>query len=125
MPVKFFLDTYAMREYLRGNKAYRKYFVGHELATSLLNLIELYYILLKDENEGVADKSFLAFKQYGIEITDNDVRRAMKFRLSCKANKENISYADAVGYTIAERLEAAFLTGDDAFEDKRGVEFVK
>jgi len=123
--VKFFLDTYAMREYLRGNKAYRKYFVGHELTTSPLNLIELYYMLLKDENEEVADQSFLAFKQYEADITDNDIRKAMKFRLSCKAKKENISYADAMGYIMAERLGATFLTGDDAFEDKRRVEFVK
>ena len=108
-----------------GNKAYRRYFLGQELITSLLNLIELYYILLNDEDEEEADKSFLAFKQYAAEITDNDVRKAMKFRLSCKAKKENISYADAIGYTMAERLEATFLTGDDAFEGKSRVEFVK
>jgi len=123
--MKFFLDAYAMREYLRGNTAYRQYFLGHELKTSLLNLIELYYILLRDEDEEEADSSFLAFKQYEAEITDNDVREAMKFRLSSKARKENISYADAVGYAMAERLGAAFLTGDDAFEGKRHVKFVK
>jgi len=121
--MKFFLDTYAMREYLRGNTAYRQYFLGQELTTSLLNLIELYYILLRDEEE--ADRSFLAFKQYEAEIKDNDVRKAMKFRLSSKARKEDISYADAVGYTMAERLGATFLTGDDAFEGKRRVKFVK
>jgi len=114
-----------MREYLRGNKAYKQYFLGHELTTSILNLIELYYILLKDEDEDEADKSFLAFKQYETDFTDDDIRKAMKFRLLCKAKKENISYADAMGYIMAERLEAAFLTGDDAFEDKRRVEFVK
>jgi len=116
-----------MREYLRGNEDYKRYFVrGSELVTSLLNLIELHYILLRDEeDEEEADNSFLAFKQYESEITDEDVKKAMRFRLSCKANKENISYADAIGYTMAERLDATFLTGDDAFEKKKRVEFVK
>lgn len=114
-----------MREYLRGNRSYKRYFLGHELATSILNLIELYYIILKDEGEEAADKSFLAFKQFEIEVTDDDVRRAMKFRLSCKANREDVSYADAVGYTLAIRLGATFLTGDDAFKGKSRVEFVK
>ncbi len=123
--MKFFLDTYAMREYLRGSIPYRSYILENDLSTSLLNLIELYYILLKDEDEEGADKSFLAFKQYVTEIIDGDVKKAMKFRLACKANKENISYADAIGYTVAERLGANFLTGDDAFEGKPRVEFVK
>lgn len=124
--LKVFLDTYAMREYLRGNDAYRQYFFKqHELTTCLLNLIELYYILLKDEDEQEADKSFLAFKQYEVEITDDDVRKAMKFRLACKAKKENISYGDAIGYTIAKRLDSNFLTGDDAFKGKPQVEFQK
>jgi predicted nucleic acid-binding protein len=115
-----------MREYLRGNDAYREYFFRqHELSTSLLNLIELYYILLKDEDEQEADKSFLAFKQFEVEMIDDDVRRAMKFRLACKAKKENISYSDAIGYTMAKRLDANFLTGDDAFKGKPQVEFLK
>lgn len=114
-----------MREYLRGNNAYKRYFSANELSTSLLNLIELYYILLKDEGEDEAEKAHVAFAQYLVEITNDDVKRGMKFRLACKAKKENISYADAVGYSLAERLGARFLTGDDAFQEKPQVEFVK
>ncbi|MFI5421223.1 MAG: PIN domain-containing protein [Nitrososphaerales archaeon] len=123
--MKFFLDTYAMREYLKGSASYKQYFVGNDLATSLLNLIELYYILLKDENEDVADNAYLAFKQYEVEISDSDIKKGMKFRLTCKAKRENISYGDAIGYTISRRLGADFLTGDDAFKEKPGVKFVK
>jgi len=90
-----------------------------------LNLIELYYILLRDEGDEYAERSFVAFKPYELSILDKDVRAGMKFRLSCKAKKENISYSDAIGYTIAGRLGAYFLTGDDAFEGKPAVEFVK
>lgn len=123
--MKFFLDTYAMREYLKGSVPYRRYFVENELVTSRLNLIELYYILLQDEDEDMADGAYLAFKQYEVEITDEDVKKGMKFRLACKAKKENISYGDAIGYTLSGRLGADFLTGDDAFKKKPGVEFVK
>jgi hypothetical protein len=123
--VKFFLDTYAMREYLKGSTSYKRYFDGQELMTSLVNLIELYYILLTEENEAFADKAHLAFKQYEVEITDEDVKKGMKFRLACKAKKENISYADAIGYTLSGRLGADFLTGDDAFKEKARVEFVE
>lgn len=124
-PLKFFLDTYAMREYLRGNPAYKRYFSTNELSTSLLNLIELYYILLQDEGEEEAENTCVAFTQYEVETTNDDVKRGMKFRLACKAKRENISYADAIGYSLAERAGARFLTGDDAFREKPRVEFVK
>jgi hypothetical protein len=124
--LKFFLDTYAMLEYLKGSVKYKSYFsTRNELSTTLLNLIELYYVLLADETEEEADKSFLAFKQYEVEVTDDDVKKGMKFRLACKAKKENVSYGDAIGYTVAGRLGARFLTGDDAFKGKDVVEFVK
>jgi len=114
-----------MREYLKGSTAYKQYFVGNELMTSLLNLIELYYILLKDENEDMADNAYLAFKQYEVEISDDDVKKGMKFRLACQAKRENISYSDAIGYSLSRRLGADFLTGDNAFKEKPRVEFVK
>ncbi len=114
-----------MREYLRGSTSYKRYFDSNGLSTSVLNLIELYYILLKDEGEEQAERAFLAFKEYEVEIRDEDVKNGMKFRLARKASKENISYGDAIGYTIAVRLGANFLTGDDAFKGKPKVEFVK
>jgi len=36
---KFFLDTYAIQKYLRGNAEYLNRMSGAELATSLLNLM--------------------------------------------------------------------------------------
>lgn len=123
--LKYYLDTYAMREYLRGNRSYQKYFSGHELITSLMNLIELYYLVLRDDGESAADKSYLAFKQYEVSITDHDIRNAMKFRLGSKARKEDVSYADAIGYIIAKRYGVTYLTGDDAFEGFPNVLFIK
>jgi hypothetical protein len=124
-PMRSYLDAYAMREYLIGSVSYRKYFESGELSTSILNLMELYYILLRDEGDEYAEKSFVAFKPCEVPIQDEDIRAGMKFRMSCKAKRENISYGEAIGYTMARRLKAYFLMGDDAFEGKPAVQFVK
>ncbi len=36
-----------------------------------------------------------------------------------------MSYADAVGYYLAQKNKLKFLTGDKEFEELAGVEFVK
>ena len=45
----YFMDTYALIEITKGNKNYEK-FIDMPLSTSVLNLYELYYILLRDFN---------------------------------------------------------------------------
>ncbi|MBI2143262.1 type II toxin-antitoxin system VapC family toxin, partial [Candidatus Woesearchaeota archaeon] len=47
----------------------------------------------------------------------------MHFRLKYK--KENLSYADCIGYALAEMMRIKFLTGDEKFRNKENVEFVK
>jgi hypothetical protein len=49
----------------------------------------------------------------------------MKFRLKMKKKKKALSYVDALGYTIANRMKIRFLTGDIAFEDVPNVEYVR
>ncbi|MCS4539230.1 MAG: hypothetical protein HYU03_00860, partial [Thaumarchaeota archaeon] len=61
---KFYLDTYAIVEYLTGNEVYRKYLKGASLITCKLNLMELYYVLLRDSGESNADNAYLAFRNY-------------------------------------------------------------
>jgi len=39
----------------------------------------------------------------------------MALKLRMKSKRVGLSYADALGYTIAERLGMKYLTGDDAF----------
>ena len=123
--MKLYIDTYAMIEYLNGNRDYAKYFKGQSLVTSILNLGELYYLLLRDSGEMMADRAYLAFANYQTPITEQDVKDGMKFRLRLKAQRVNLSYADAIGYSIAQRDKARYLTGDDAFKALSGVEFVK
>lgn len=118
---KYFLDTYALIEIIKGNQKYKK-FLQEELSTSIFNLYELYYNLLRDFNEDTAKKYFLQFKQIIIHFEDSNIFQASKFKLKYK--KRRFSYADCLGYSISTQKSMKFLTGDKEFKDIENVEFV-
>lgn len=118
----YFLDTYALIEIVKGNKSYRK-FLDSELFTSIFNLYELYYALLRDYNKQIAKKFFEQFKNNVLQIRDRYIFEASKFKLQNR--KQRLSYADCLGYTIASTYDMKFLTGDKEFKGKKNVEFVK
>ncbi|MBI1972178.1 MAG: PIN domain-containing protein [Candidatus Aenigmarchaeota archaeon] len=120
--VRFFLDTFAMFEIINGNPRYEKY-INCDLSTSLQNLYELYYNLLKTNGEDFAKNCFKRFRQFAIQISDGHIFNASKFRL--ENLRLNLSYADALGYAMAKEEEMKFLTGDKAFKGMDNVEFVK
>lgn len=123
---KYFLDTYALMEYLAGNKSYQKYFSSdNQQKTTILNLMELYFHVLQDAGEDSAENSYTEFRQFTVPLADDDVKNAMKFRLRSRSKHLDISYTDAVGYTVARSLGLKFLTGDEAFRSLDNVEFVK
>lgn len=122
--MKYFFDTYALFEIFFGNDKYLKY-LDSQVVTTRLNLMEIYYHLLRDYGEKVAEDYYNETTGYSIEFTDMDIKEAMKFRLKMKRKKKDMSYVDALGYTIANRMNIPFLTGDVAFEDVQDVEFVK
>ena len=121
--VKLFFDTYAFIEFVKGNKNYKRYFEKAEIVTSLLNLIELFYILLREYNIKNARKYYGAFRIFAAQIPDDIVEQAMVFRLRNK--KRDLSYADSIGYVIALRHGIKFLTGDRQFKGIKNVEYVK
>ena len=118
--MKYFLDTYAIIEIIKGNPSYQR-FTDHDLSTSILNLYELYYIFLRVRGEDEAKKYFSQFYDIIIPIKDANIFFASKFKLKQK----NISYTDALGYAIAYENNMTFLTGDKEFKDIENVEFVK
>lgn len=121
--VKIFLaDTYALIELVGGNPDYKKY-LGHILLTTKFNIAELYYSLLKDYGKETADKYLVLYSKFVVPISFSCIRAAMEFKLANK--KEKLSYVDCVGYKLAEELGIRFLTGDEKFEKKENVEFVK
>lgn len=122
----FFLDTYAIQEILEGNERYKKFTEQVRLITSKLNLMEIYHNILKKKGEDDAESAFNEFADICVGITDDDLKQAVKFKASIKNSnsKSNISYIDAIGYTLAKKYNVKFLTGDREFKGMDNVEFV-
>jgi len=120
---EYFYDTYALIEYVNANKKFKKYFQEHMGITSKLNLMELYYAMLKDISKEKAETTYDSFLPITEDIEDETIKKAMQLRLKEKAKK--ISYVDAIGYQIALEKNLKFLTGDKQFKEMKNVEFVK
>jgi len=119
----FFFDTYAFYEIIKGNENYKPYVKGIAIITTKLNLMELYYGLLLDHGIATAEKYFLKFSKFCIDISDENIRKAMHFK--AKNKEKNLSYIDCIGYIISQQRNIPFLTGDKSFESLPDVEFVK
>lgn len=119
----FFFDTYALYEILLGNQAYKKYDEHVSFVTTRLNLMELYYGLLRKYGKKTAGEYYGSFLSNVTDIDDETIKEAMEFRLE-NAHRD-LSYVDCVGYALARRNGLLFLTGDKAFKDLPGVEYVK
>jgi len=117
---RFFLDTYALIEIVRGNPRYRRY-LSAELRTGLWNLAELYLAILRDRGDAEARRQFVRFRTIAVDPDDEWLFEA----LALKARRPALSYADAIGYTAARRVGARFLTGDEAFRRLPDVEFCR
>jgi len=117
---KYFFDTYAIVSLVKNNPDYIRY--SEEIViTTLFNLVELYYIVLKDFNEEKAKIIYNKFKDCIYEVKDDIIFEAMKLKLKNKS----LSYVDAIGYIFAIKNNLRFLTGDKEFKDMPHVEFVK
>ncbi len=121
--VLFFADTYALIDYFKGNKNYKKYFEENEIITTKFNLMELYYSALKETSEWLANLYFDSLLTNCVKVNDELLKKAMKFKL--KEKKKHLSYVDAIGYQIALSKKVKFLTGDKEFKKMKNVEFVK
>ena len=118
----FFADTYALIEILRGNPEYRPFLFSFIL-TSKLNLMELYYHFLHDQRAEEGERALKLYSRFLIPVSIPGIRDGMAFKLLHR--KEKLSYADCIGYALAQQLGVKFLTGDKKFREKENVEFVK
>ena len=117
-----FYDSYAIIEILERNKNYLK-FSNNLITTSVLDLFEVHYYLLKKHNKITADYWAKKLNFNFIEIDPVVSIEASKFRFDNK--KEKLSIVDCIGYILALKHNLKFLTGDEKFENKKNVEFVK
>ena len=118
----FFCDTYALIEIIKGSKDYEIY-TDSLLITSDLNLMELFYFLLRTYGKSKALEYFTEWEDIAVPIPKYVILKAMELKLIYK--KEKLSYVDCMGYTYAQDNNILFLTGDAKFENKSGVEYIK
>ncbi len=123
---RYYADTYALVEILKGNPAYERYAM-EELITSEFNMLELAYALTRDYG---GEKAVEVLKVVRAFITivqprDEDYARASALRLELRKQGRNLSLIDVLGYVLAKRLNIRFLTGDREFKDLDEVEYVR
>lgn len=117
-----FADTYAIIATLEGKESYRR-FLKHQFICCEGNLVELYYHLLRTAGKEVADRNTKAYARCVIDMDFSTIQEGMTFKLRHK--EERLSYVDCIGYQRAKELGIPFLTGDEKFEGKENVLFVK
>ncbi len=120
---KYFYDSYAIIEFIRGNNKFETYFKNHEGITNLYNFMEVYYAILKEGGNEKAKIFLESLKNLLYTPNLEHVEESMNFRY--KNKKLKFSYADCLGYIVAKRLGIIFLTGDEAFKNFENVEFIK
>ena len=121
--VSVFFDTYALFEVLKKNPEYSRFVNDVAVITTRLNLMELYYGLLTKHGEEVAESAYSGFLPHVVDIDDDTIKEAMKFKASARTRA--LSYVDCVGYALARRLNIKFLTGDRQFKEMPNVQWVK
>ena len=120
--MKYFFDSYAIIELSEKGPSYDKY-QGFEIITSVLNIGEIYQLILRKKGKEAADSWFKDTNFRLLEITPEIITEAAYFR---HLNKKNdFSLPDAVGYKLSLKHSLKFLTGDRQFEGLSNVEFVK
>ena len=119
---EYFFDTYAIIELIKGNEKY-DFVKENIIITSAMNIAELYYAILLENNIEIAEKIINSSNFEIIEITTEIAIKSALFRF--KNKKLNLSYIDCLGYILAQENNLLFLTGDKGFEEMNNVEFVK
>ena len=120
--MNYFFDSYAIIEIFENSSSYEKY-KECEVITCVLNIGEIYQIILRKKGKEDADNWFKNTNFKLLEITPEIIIEAVQFRHSNKKN--DFSLQDAVGYNLSLRHNLKFLTGDRQFENLPNVEFVK
>lgn len=116
------LDTCALIEIHDENPNFLHY-LNQEFVIPDVIMAEFYGVILRDYNEKTANYLLEKFRPF-IEIVNLGIMiKAVKYRHENK--KQNLSFFDCVGYIFARENGMKFVTGDRAFENKGGVEFIK
>lgn len=123
MAKKFYFDTYALIEVGKSNPKYEPYKEGVTILVNRLNLMEFAYFLFKEKRISEIKGVFGNYAKYDVAYDESVLIDAAEMKL--KFLKERLSFIDCIGYILAKKHNAKFLTGDEKFRNKDNVEFVK
>lgn len=118
----YFFDTYAIIELIKGNPNYESV-KNHTIITSVMNLTEVYYALLLENEKEIVDSIIQKLNLQLLDISPKISIKSALFRY--KHKKSSLSYIDCIGYILALSNNLLFLTGDKEFKDLDKVEFIK
>jgi predicted nucleic acid-binding protein len=116
------LDTYALIE-LRNENPKFAHLLNKPFIIIDPTIAELFIVLMKNAGEEEARYWYNKFSFYCKPITRDMMIKGLKFREMNK--KDNLSIFDAWGYIFARENNYTFVTGDKAFENREGVEYIK
>jgi len=120
-----FADSYALVAFLEGNERYLRIFRRNSIATSSLNLLEVYATLLRRLDRAESRELTAGIVSMIVPIPPEVAFAAGEFRLMMRSQERDCSYIDAWGYAAAQHLGIPFLTGDPSFRGVENVEFVR
>ena len=120
---KLFYDTYTLYAIATGEESYKDFVKGFSIITTLMNLYELYYVLIKDNRKDLAKEFFNHLINNCVDIKPDDVKGAAELRF--EEIRRKLSYLDCLGYIVAKNRGVKFLTGDAGFDGLSNVKFVK
>jgi len=123
MPHRFYFDTYALIELGKGNPNYEPYKENVKILLNRLNLLEFSYFLFREGKGEDSKEIFRKYLRYDIDYDEDVLIKAAEMKL--KFLKQRLSFVDCIGYILAKKNNAKFLTGDEHFRDMGNVEFVK
>jgi PIN domain-containing protein len=123
--VDYLADSYALIAFLEGNDRYARIFRRKTLATTALNVLEVYATLLRRLERAEARELCSGFLSLTVPVPGEVSLVAGEFRHLMRSKKRDCSYIDSWGYAAAQQLRVPFLTGDPAFRGIENVEFVR
>ncbi len=116
------LDTYALVEIHNGNPKVSD-LLNEEAAITDITMAEFYGYLYRKHNAATADYWHRKLSFICKNVSRETLIKATRFRIDRK--EQNLSFFDCVGYVFAAEKGMKFVTGDKAFKQMDGVEFVK
>ena len=120
---EYFFDTYALIELYKSNPKYEKYKKGIGMIINKLNLLEYAYFLMREGRQSEVKEIFEKLSRFNVDYDEELLIKAAEMKFGFL--KERLSFIDCIGYFLAKKNNAKFLTGDEKFRNMGNVEFVK